>query len=136
MRCLFDTNVLSELAQSHPNQGVITFLHAVTAGFVSVVTLHELDYGIRCLALGRRRKNLEEWRFGLEESYRNSILPVTLGDAKQAAGLRIVATNMGKTLAVADALIAGIAMHNDLILATRNTRDFDGLGLSLMNPFS
>lgn len=33
------------------------------------------------------------------------------------------------------ALIAATAMHHDLILVTRNVRDFEGMGVMLLNPW-
>jgi len=32
-------------------------------------------------------------------------------------------------------MIAAICLVNDATLATRNVRDFDGLGMKLVNPF-
>ena len=37
--------------------------------------------------------------------------------------------------ATIDALIAAICLVHGATLATRNVRDFDGLGLKLVNPF-
>ena len=34
-----------------------------------------------------------------------------------------------------DALIAGTANAHDMALATRNTTDFDGLGVAVINPW-
>ncbi len=34
-----------------------------------------------------------------------------------------------------DALIAAVALANTMTLATRNTADFEGIGLALVNPF-
>jgi predicted nucleic acid-binding protein len=33
-------------------------------------------------------------------------------------------------------LIAATATHHGLVLVTRNVRDFDSCGVSLLNPFS
>jgi len=41
----------------------------------------------------------------------------------------------GRTLPVADGLMAAAALQHDLTLITRNTKDFAGLGLSLVNPW-
>lgn len=38
-------------------------------------------------------------------------------------------------MSVSDALIAGTAMANDLTLVTRNVRDFEGLGVDMVNPW-
>ena len=35
-----------------------------------------------------------------------------------------------------DALLAATAQVHDLTLVTRNTRDFEGLGVALLNPFN
>lgn len=34
-----------------------------------------------------------------------------------------------------DAMIAAICLSHDATLATRNTKDFEGLDLKLVNPF-
>ena len=41
----------------------------------------------------------------------------------------------GTPLTVADGLIAATAIEYDLTLATRNIRDFAGLGVRLFNPW-
>ncbi len=41
----------------------------------------------------------------------------------------------GRPVSFADAAIAGIALANDCALATRNTKDFEGSNLILINPF-
>jgi predicted nucleic acid-binding protein len=37
-------------------------------------------------------------------------------------------------LATAESLIAATALHHDLILVTRNTKDFAGSGAAFFNP--
>ena len=41
----------------------------------------------------------------------------------------------GRTLALADGLIAATALVHDLTLWTRNTMDFEGTGVRLFNPW-
>jgi predicted nucleic acid-binding protein len=41
----------------------------------------------------------------------------------------------GMTLAVVGGIIAATAVHHRLILVTRNVKDFDGLGIDILNPF-
>jgi predicted nucleic acid-binding protein len=38
-------------------------------------------------------------------------------------------------LAVVDGVIAATALEHDLTIVTRNTKDFTGLGASLLNPW-
>ena len=53
-----------------------------------------------------------------------------------SAGMyRAEARRDGRLLRLSDALIAGIAKANDLTIATRNVRDFDGLGIPIVNPW-
>ena len=41
----------------------------------------------------------------------------------------------GKTLPLADGLIAATALEHDLTLVTRNTKDFSDLGVDILNPW-
>ncbi|MDE0365410.1 MAG: hypothetical protein OXP09_07525 [Gammaproteobacteria bacterium] len=63
------------------------------------------------------------------------MLPVGRPEARQAAALRARAHRSGRVLDLGDALIAGTASANDLSVATRNVRDFDGLGLDVIDPW-
>jgi predicted nucleic acid-binding protein len=49
--------------------------------------------------------------------------------------LRAGAESGGRTLHLADALIAATALEHGLRLATRNGSDFVGLGLALTDPW-
>jgi predicted nucleic acid-binding protein len=53
-----------------------------------------------------------------------------------AAGIAATQRRKSRTLEIRDVLIAGIAVARGATLATRNTRHFDGLGLSLVNPWT
>ena len=63
------------------------------------------------------------------------ILPVGRSEARQAAALRTRAHRSGRVLDLGDALIAGTAIANDLSVATRDVRDFDDLGLDVIDPW-
>jgi len=41
----------------------------------------------------------------------------------------------GVTLNTADGLIAATALEHGLTVVTRNVKDFDGLGVTLLNPW-
>lgn len=83
-----------------------------------------------------KRAKLESW---LERQtntlFQGRILPVTHAIAKRWGvfdGLRQLA---GRPLNVPDGLIAATALEHGLVLVTRNVKDFDGLGVTLMNPW-
>ncbi len=41
----------------------------------------------------------------------------------------------GRMLPAMDSLVAAIALHGNFTLVTRNTRDFEGTGVRIMNPW-
>lgn len=49
--------------------------------------------------------------------------------------LRAKRESIGHPISVQDAMIAAICLSHDATLATRNTKDFEGLDLKLVNPF-
>ena len=72
---------------------------------------------------------------GIVASYSDRILPLEREGAEWAALFRVEANRAGRLLRISDALIAGIAKANDLTIATRNVRDFDGLDVGVFNPW-
>jgi predicted nucleic acid-binding protein len=134
---LLDTNVVSELARPRPSPQVRAFLAALEGvAHLSVVTLHELDFGIVRHPDRRRRERLSTWLRDLEMELVDFILPVDRGVARSAARLRHVAERAGRRLHLADALIAATAAERGLCLVTRNLRDFDVTGVPLLDPFA
>ena len=132
---LLDTNVVSELTRETPDSRVLAFLAGHDNLWLSAVVLHELDFGIGLLPPGRRRDGISAALSAFVTEYEDRIVPVGRSEARQAAALRARAHRSGRVLDLGDALIAGTASANDLSVATRNVRDFDGLGLDVIDPW-
>ena len=132
---LLDTNVVSELSKPTPYTGTVRFLDAEDDLWLSVIVLEELELGIRLLPEGRRRDELRAWLTQLAADFAARVLPIERREAEQAAALQARAHRGGRGLQLADALIAGTAMTHDLAIVTRNVRDFDGLGIDVVNPW-
>lgn len=132
---LLDTNVISELTKRERSPSVVEFLRTLEDGYVSVVTLHELSYGLECMAAGARRQRLTETIEQFLSLYHDRILPVRPPEARAAAALRAGRAQRGHTLHLPDALIAATALVGGLSVATRDIEDFDALGVVLHNPF-
>lgn len=133
---LLDTNVLSEVW--HPKGSDLVKRRVASrreAACVSVITMGEIDRGIRSMATGVRRTALEQYYNEIRDDYGHRLLPVTLRVAEWWAEMTLLARRNGRVLHPADGLIAATAYANELELWTRNTRDFDGLGLNLFNPW-
>lgn len=105
--------------------------------FLSVVTLGGLHKGIALLPTGKRRSILEKW---LEDDllpfFVGRVLPVTQAIGSRWGGLTADRQRAGHPLGAADGLIAATALEHNLILATRNVKDFEDLKLSLLNPWA
>ncbi len=63
------------------------------------------------------------------------VIPVTYAIADRWGEIGAESQLRGKTLPLADGLIAATALEHDLTLVTRNTRDFADLGLDILNPW-
>jgi predicted nucleic acid-binding protein len=136
---LLDTNVLSELMKAAPDQAVLAFVNGVPgmALFTSAITQAEILYGIASLPEGKRRDALlAAARTALDSHFRGRVLPFD-GDAAEAfAAIAAGRRQAGRPLSQADAQIAAIAKSRGAALATRNVSDFDGCGVSVINPWN
>ena len=131
---LLDTNVVSETTRVAPDPGVVAYLVNEPDLWLSTVVIHELQLGIHLRPAGRRRDQASDLIEALVATSRR-IVPVGLAEAEHASELRARARRSGRTLHLADALIAATAGLRRLPLATRNIGDFEGLGLRLINPW-
>lgn len=135
MGYLLDTNVLSELrkgSRAHPAVRAWGDAYRKASHHISVLALGEIRKGIAIL----QRRSPEQaavfgsWLETLKSEYHPEILPITMAVSERWGELQGV-----RSLPVIDGLIAATALEHGLILATRNVRDFERLGLKIVNPF-
>lgn len=137
MKCLLDTNVLSEAKKSVPNEQVISWLAAqpISETFLSVISLGELEEGIANLGEIHRAQELRVWLEQLVESFNGRILNVDLEVVTTWGRIRAEAKQRGRTVPAVDALIAATALTHDLTLVTRNVADVEMLPVKVFNPW-
>ena len=128
--------MISELTRQSPDDGVVTFVSEPHQLWISVVTLHELEFGIQLMPLGRRRDAIAGTVNEFADIYQDWVIPLETAEVRQAAMLRAEAQRAGRTVALGDALIAGTAYARNLAVVTRNTSDFEGMGVELVNPWA
>jgi predicted nucleic acid-binding protein len=131
---LVDANVLSEPTRPAPSRKVIDWLSANEQDIVvDSMILGELYIGILALPRGRKRIQLEQWFEALVRTI--DCLPWDATIARRWALLVVDLKRRGEPLPLLDGMIAATALHHDLTLATRNTRDFKRTGVKVLNPF-
>jgi predicted nucleic acid-binding protein len=135
---LVDTNIPSELTRQQPDARVADFIRKAGKEnlFLSVMTIGEICKGIDLLPASPKRTLLE----GLLDVevrtwFAGRILSVAEAIAERWGHLAAAAKKQGVTLAVVDGVIAATAMEHSLTLVTRNTKDYVGLGISLLSPW-
>ena len=134
--CLVDTDVVSEPMRDAPDPRVVAFLSRHDELWLSAIVLHELAFGLALLPPGRPREAIEAALKAFVALYEDRILPLGRTEASHAAAMRARAGRSGRVLDLGDALIAGTAAAHDLAVATRNVRDFQGLGLDVVDPWA
>jgi predicted nucleic acid-binding protein len=135
---LLDTNVPSELTYPLPAPSVEQWLAEVDEGqlFFSVISLAEICKGIAKLPDSKKRTQLQEWLDStLRPWFAGRILPVTEPIAERMGRWAGEGEANGRTIKIADGLIAATALEHDLTLATRNVKDFAGFGVPIFNPW-
>jgi len=132
---LFDTNVISELARQRPDARVVAFVEATPRVLVSVILFHELSYGFES-ANREQKLRLAAFLAAMRDRFGPRAIPVDVGIAETAGRLRALSKGQGRVLTVSDSLVAATALAKAVPLATRNVKDFQGINVPLINPFS
>jgi predicted nucleic acid-binding protein len=136
---LLDTNVVSEWTRPRPSAAVAAWLAAAEEDrvFISVATLAELRDGIDRLPMGARRQGLDTWLGGdLPLRFEGRILGVDPALADSWGRVLAIGRAKGRPIGTMDALLAATAGHYGLTLVTRNTRDFQALGIAIVDPWN
>lgn len=134
MKYLLDTNVLKEIGRPEPHKNVAAWLDTIddTDLAISVISVREISKGIE-----KKRKTDDAVAHAIAKAadaifaaYHGRILPVD----------EAVARRWGQMLGQSDKNtddtgLAATAQVNDLIVVTRNVADFQGRGVTVLDPF-
>ena len=135
---LLDTNVISEL-RKFPDGGVDAevakwSLSVPASSFhVSAVTIFELTVGVLKAERTDRAKG-KRLRLWLNESvlptFADHVLAVDVSVAQRCAELHVP-----QLRSYSDALIAATALVHGMTVVTRNVKDFEPMGVPVLNPW-
>jgi predicted nucleic acid-binding protein len=135
---VLDTNVLSELLRPTPAPQVEAWLAAQDGASVyfTAVGEAELRHGVALLPAGRRRDALAEAIEGmLDDDFRDRILPFNREAARAYAAIAAANRAAGRPVSQLDCQIAAIARAHGASVATRNTGDYEGCGVAVIDPW-
>ena len=136
---LIDTNVVSELMRSQPEQTVMDWFARRTGDvfYVSVITQAEILLGISLLPVGKRRDALSSAAESMfSQDFAGRCLPFDSLCVSSYAAIVSTRRRAGQAISTEDALIAATAIAHGYPLATRNVKDFMYIdGLTLYNPW-
>ena len=131
---LLDTNVISELRKSKPHGAVLAWFTSIPADEIAIpaVVIGEIQDGAEITRRQDQTKaaEIEAWLDYIMASF--TVLPMDGPMFREWA--RLLA---GKPDDLSgDAMIAATARIHDLIVVTRNVKDFASFGVKVFNPFS
>lgn len=136
---LLDTNVVSELTRPRPDARVTSWMNAGDEElfFLSVLTVGEIRKGIMTVSDPARKRRLETWLTReLVARFEGRILGIDQVVADRWGQLSGLLALRGTPLLVIDGLLAATALHHNLTLVTRNTRDVALTGAAVFDPWS
>jgi predicted nucleic acid-binding protein len=133
---LIDTNILSEFRRpERANPGVMAWAKGTTPAdlFISAITLFEIELG----AAQAARKDVAKGRIlrmwietQVMPAFQGRIIAVDASVAQRCAALHVPDPRPQR-----DSLIAATALVHRMTVITRNVRDFEPMGVQLLNPW-
>lgn len=136
---LLDTNVLAEFMRPQPAAQVVAWLDKQPADevWISAISRAEIELGLALMPEGKRQAALSKAAQAMfDEDFSDRCLPFDAVAARHYACIVSARMQAGRPISVEDAQIAAIALAHGMVLATRNTADFERIdGLVLVDPW-
>jgi predicted nucleic acid-binding protein len=135
---LLDTNVLSEFMIHAPDVCVVNWLNSQPRSSVwtTSINVYEIRSGLLAMPGGRRQAALSSvFERLLNMTIEGRIAVFDTVAAERAAELEAAGLKSGRPRDPRDTMIAGIVLASHATLATRNTKHFEDIAKSVVNPW-
>jgi len=131
-----DTNLASELMRPSPSPSVVAWVRASRASqlHTTAITVAEVLYGVERLPKGPRRTLLGMTAREVFSAFADRVLAFDERAAEQYAQIVAGREAAGRPITGFDAQIAAICRVHDATLATRNAKDFNETGITILDP--
>ncbi|KKB11651.1 hypothetical protein VE25_11730 [Devosia geojensis] len=132
---LIDTNVVSETRKRNASPAAMDYLSRLESEhtYISVLTLGELRRGVVAKQATDKimAAEFQSWLDDIEREYVGRTLTITAEIAHRWGEI-----TSDRTRPVVDSLIAATAIVHGLTVVTRNVRDYQTLGIPVINPWN
>ena len=134
---IVDTNVISELMRPAPEPHVLSWIGAqdIAELHVTAIALAEIAYGVERLPGGRREALIRSTAQEAIAAFRGRVMPFDEVAAPHYARIVSERERAGRPMEAFDGQVAAICAAREAPLATRNAKDFEGTGLTVINPW-
>ena len=135
---ILDTNVISETFRKEPSPRVTAWIDARDPAdcWVTAISQAELLLGMLVLPEGARKRLLAEFITAFfARAIKNEVLSFGGREAEIFADIVAARRSLGRPIGEFDAQIAAIARSHGFAVVTRNTSDFAGCGVNIVNPW-
>ncbi|MFN5161174.1 MAG: type II toxin-antitoxin system VapC family toxin [Cyanobacteriota bacterium] len=135
---VLDTNVVSELMRPQPDPQVMAWANGLDPQAIAITAMNEAEilHGIARLPSGQRQQLLRNsWEELMASLFGGQALAFSSEAAQWFDELVSRRERLARPIATADAVIAATTLAHGAQLATRNTADFEEIGLELINPW-
>jgi len=138
VKYLLDTNIISEFISKNPNKHVVDYILTIDENnlFLSVVTIGEIKAGIEKLDAGSKKEKLLHWlEYDLLKRFQDRIVSINIDTMLEWGKTNQRLKKLGTPLPIMDSLIGVTCKVENMVLITRNEKDFKNMDIEIINPF-
>jgi Predicted nucleic acid-binding protein, contains PIN domain len=137
MSFLLDTNVISEAERPRPHERVLNWLREQNESrlYLSALSVGEIKKGAERLDSIPKKTHILDWLEEVRARFSGRILSLSEETFIVWGKLYADFQRSGISRPAFDSLLEATALEHDLVLVTRNVRNFYGSSVTILNPW-